>query len=246
MLEMAGPEACRDPIVFDVLRQSRFLLTLAAMGLQSDTFLARPEWKILPWQLNNAPKSCMDELFDIVVDLPGLSTGRRSETAETARCILHRLDDFYRVWGDAMDADLVLSNTSAPDYPSTWLGAITSSNLRTANCFCLYNAIVIIAAEHALRTSEAKDLRPGDATTLFHRRYEAAVGICRTLDYHFDASTGASGVLFILWPLRMAAKVLKDGTLEEKLWLEQRRAYLAQSQGIWDIRREVFGELGGL
>ncbi|KAF2168252.1 hypothetical protein M409DRAFT_53542 [Zasmidium cellare ATCC 36951] len=245
LMQMAGPEACKDGVVFDTLRQSRFMMILAAMATQSDTFLSTPEWKTVPWEIQNAPKGSMHEMLDTVADLPGLKTGVQSESAENSRAILRRLDEWRSTWNDSMDSDLGLSDSSGPDYPSTRQGPITSSNLLTANCFCIYNAAVIMAAGHALRTSRAKDLQPGDASVLFHQMHEAAVGICRALDYHFQSSAGTSGGLFILWPLRMAAKVLRGGSPQEKLWLEKRMGTVMQSKGVWDIRREVFHEFHG-
>ena len=98
------------------------------------------------------------------------------------------------------------------------------------------------ANDPELRVIEKKDLQPGDASTLFHKRYEAAVGICRALDYHFESSTGSHGGLCILWPLRMAAKVLKNGTRQEKRWLERRTEQAMHGKGMWDIRHEIFRE----
>ncbi|KAK4508676.1 hypothetical protein PRZ48_002415 [Zasmidium cellare] len=247
MMQMAGPEACKEGMVFDLLRQNRFMMILAAMATQSDTFLSMPEWKSMPWKMQSVRKDCMHELLDIVADLPGLKTSKQPETtARDARAILHRLDTWHRTWDDTLETNLVLSALpSDPDYPSTWAGPITSSNLLAANCFCIYNAAVIMATDHALKTSQAKDLQPGDASILFHQRYEAAVGICRALDCHFESNAGTFGGLCVLWPLRMAAKALKGGTAQEKMWLERRMERVMQDTGIWDIRREVFHEFHG-
>lgn len=244
MLEMIGPKGCKDRAVFEIFRQNRFMITLAAIATRCVSFQSTLEWKSLPWKIQGTPKGCMDELLDLVADLPSLRTDKSSPSANTSLSILRGLDKWYNVWYNFLDSNLVSSPSSRPDYPRTWTDSLASSSLLAANCFCTYNAAVIMCIDHALRAATTNDFRPGDASVLFHQRHESAVGICRMLDYHFTSGESALGGFFMLWPVRMAAKVLlKSGTLEESTWLKQRLGGMMQSELIWSIRQETLEEI---
>lgn len=234
MLELAGPAACKDRTFSQILRQNRFMMILAAMATQCDTFLADPEWKCFP---EDMPRDSMHELVDIVAEFPRVRTG--DKIAKHSLSILVRLEQWHDSWRDTLDAHAVSQPTIDSDYPKTWQDPIIFCDMYEANHICIYNAAVITAIDHVLQSSHVDVFEPGTMSVLFHRRYESAVGICRLLNY-FLSSPDVLGGLFILWPLRMAAKVFKSGYEEEMRWLKQKMVPQTRNRVIWEIQQETF------
>lgn len=233
MLKMSGPEACADTNIAHLLINMRFFMILTALVSGTPTFLSDTEWKEAPWKSRNASKNHMDKLLDIMCDIPGLRSefmqslresidGQiSSQAVQEAIRLNDRLQHWHATWLIAPES--ATTTSSATDrlhhYEAPWNHPIKYTNLVAANTKCLYLAAQILVFEVLLlSTKPLADLRPGDLCAAFESMQRAAVEICRSADFHFDAANGDSrlGRLFILWPLMVAARVLESRSNDEE------------------------------
>lgn len=241
---MAGPASCRDPLIFNVFIDSRFMMTLAALAAVKDTCLSRPEWKTVPWEAVLQSKGGLDILLDSLADLASARSLQSSQRrAAQAMMVLQDLEKWRQVWMPSLKTDFIDSSNKDPSYPSIWPAPLLCPSLKEANCYCLYHATNILAAEYAGMVCGGSEQSWDDMYTLSLLQHDSAVEICRTIDYHFALTSSLYGSLFILWPFRMAVKVLRGGSPEEAFWIRQQVRKYITSHGVWEIQQDAFDRL---
>ncbi|THX72464.1 hypothetical protein D6D04_09074 [Aureobasidium pullulans] len=254
-----GPEACRDKTMFEIFRNSRFLIILSSLATRCPTYLSEDTWRTVPWQQQTVPKDNMDLLLDIMSEIPALRS-RLFELQGNTGADNHETFPFYRLAEDALqvasqlqiwrgDWDVspeghIIELTESE--PAKRLGekSLHFTSLYAANCCSLCDASLILVLETVLLCAQPGQLNPGIATTLFEKSRQAAIEICQSLDYQLQNSHTRLGQLFVLWPLREAGKILAKGSISEQLLLEQQKQKLAIGQDSWEIAKSAFGRYG--
>lgn len=221
------------------------MMILAALATGVTTCFASLEWKTVPWEVMLRQKGAMDFLLDSLADLSHARSAQESQTeVPSAMTILQDLDEWQSIWKPSLQTDFAVSTDRQPAYPSSWPAPLICPSLTKANCYCLYHGISILAAELATTTrAPIGDESWENLNVLARLQHESAVEICRVLDYHFACNSGTLGSLYILWPIRMAFKVLKHGSPEEVNWIHQQIEKYFASQGVWEIQQETFDGL---
>ena len=231
LIQTQGPEACRDKTMFEIFRNSRFLIILSSLATRCPTYLSEDTWRTVPWQQQTVPKDNMDLLLDIMSEVPAL------------RSRLFELQIWRGDWDVSPEGHIIELTESEP---AKRLGekSLHFTSLYAANCCSLYDASLILVLETVLLCAQPGQLYPGIAATLFERSRQAAIEICQSLDYQLQNSHTRLGQLFVLWPLREAGKILAKGRISEKLLLEQQKQKLAMGQDSWEITKSAFGKYG--
>ncbi|THZ53007.1 hypothetical protein D6C86_10034 [Aureobasidium pullulans] len=259
LIQTQGPEACRDKTMFEIFRNSRFLIILSSLATRCPTYLSEDTWRTVPWQQQTVPKDNMDLLLDIMSEIPALRS-RLFKLQGNTGADNYGTSSFYQLAGDALQVASQLQH-----WRSSWdlspegniiefaeqelakrLGekSLHFTSLYAANCCSLYDASLILVLETVLLCAQPGQLYPGIAATLFERSRQAAIEICQSLDYQLQNSHTRLGQLFVLWPLREAGKILAKGRISEKLLLEQQKQKLAMGQDSWEITKSAFGKYG--
>ena len=259
LIQTQGPEACRDKTMFEIFRNSRFLIILSSLATRCSTYLSGDTWRTVPWQQQTVPKDNMDLLLDIMSEVPALRS-KLFELQGNTGADNHETFPFYRLAEDALqvasqlqiwrgDWDVspegnIIELTESE--PAKRLGekSLHFTSLYAANCCSLYDAALILVLETVLLCAQSGPLYPGIATTLFEKSRQAAIEICQSLDYQLQNSHARLGQLFVLWPLREAGKILAKGSISEQLLLEQQKQKLAIGQDSWEIAKSAFGKYG--
>lgn len=248
---------CRDKVIFDLFRSSRFLIVLSSLASKRSTFLSQQSWIKLPWRLQNVAKDSMESLLDIMCDIPALrstlftlqNTADIANTdaaayyilAEDATAVLTRLQEWRKSWGASPEGSIVRvsADEEQPDIES-----LHFTSLYAANCCSLYDASLILVLETILLSAQPGQLFPGVAATLYEKGRQAAMEICASLDFQLHHSHSRLGQLFVLWPLREAGKMLSNGSLAEQLLFERQKQKLATGQDSWEISKSAFRKYG--
>lgn len=248
LLEMRGPDMSESD-TFEVFQASRFFIILASFATCQTTFLCRDEWKSQPWISRGVEKSSMDLLIDIVTDLADVrsryhkrekhgqdASSEKEEIFEPAMSILEDLRQWRSRWQTIPEAQKTEVPCEDDNIPKSWSNRLEFSSLYAANSYCIYDAATILAIETAMLSADAKDLKPGDASVLFATAREAAIEICRSINYQLSSSIGKIGHLTVLWPLRMAFKMLKN-TVDGR-WLENKNREITSTGDSWSISEQ--------
>ncbi|THZ87921.1 hypothetical protein D6C84_01342 [Aureobasidium pullulans] len=259
LIQIQGPEACRDRTMFEIFRSSRFLIILSSLAVRCPTYLSGDSWRTVPWQQQTVPKDNMDLLLDIMSEVPALrsrlfelqgNTGADNygtssfyQLAEDALQVASQLQIWRGDWDVSPEGHIIELTESEP---AKRLGekSLHFTSLYAANCCSLCDASLILVLETVLLCAQPGQLNPGMATTLFETSRQAAIEICQSLDYQLQNPHTRLGQLFVLWPLREAGKILAKGRTSEQLLLEQQKQKLATGQDAWEIARSAFGKYG--
>lgn len=257
LFQSYGPESCRDRIVFDLFRSSRFLIVLSSLASRRPTFLSKQSWKTLPWQQQKVAKDSMESLLDIMCDLPSLrstlfnlqNVANTADTnaamfftlAEDATLVLTLLQEWRKSW-DASPEGCIVRVFADGEQPEN--ESLHFASLHAANCCSLYDASLILVLETILLSAQPGQLYPGAAAILYEKGRQAAMEICASVDFQLQHSHTRLGQLFVIWPLREAGKILGKGSPAEQLLFERQKQKLATGQDSWDISRSAFGEYG--
>jgi len=243
--------------MFELFRNSRFLIVLSSLASRRPTFLSEQTWKTVPWQQQNVAKDSMDDLLDIMADVPALrstlltlqnsidtadaNAATYYALAEDATAVLARFQEWRKSWDASPEGGIVrvAAGEEDPDNES-----LHFASLYAANCCSLYDASLILVLETILLSAQPGQLYPGVATTLYEKGRQAAMEICASLDFQLQHSHTRLGQLFVLWPLREAGKILGKGSPAEQLLFERQKQKLATGQDSWEISKSAFGKYG--
>lgn len=233
-------------------------------------FLEHPDWKNIPWAKDPDSKTLNHYLHDILCDMPGLledtlnlenseiiSQDYISRHEALSRNILIQLRTLYewRVTWQEENSNLCyeIPASGARGQP-IFHTVFHYSNLTSANGIAMYNAILLfllrlgnrvigtsfdpsIPALHLSNDTSYDPLLPPGSV---QNPRDAALEICRSVDYHLLDSAGNAGAFFLLFPLRLAYLTMDPGS-REALWLINVMRQLADTSG-FEISRNLAGE----
>ncbi|THV75802.1 hypothetical protein D6D28_01599 [Aureobasidium pullulans] len=203
LIQLQGPEACRDKTMFELFRSSRFLIILSSLASRCSTYLSGNSWRTVPWQRQTVSKDNMDFLLDIMSEIPALRS-RLFKLQGNTGADNYGTSSFYQLAGDALQVASQLQHWRsswdlspegniiefAVQEPAKRLGekSLHFTSLYAANCCSLYDASLILVLETVLLCAQPGQLHPGIAATLFERSRQAAIEICQSLDYQLQNS----------------------------------------------------------
>jgi hypothetical protein len=257
LFEIAGPELCEDETCFSIFADMRYIIALAALTRGESTFLARPEWKTVPWERYGRVKSEEDLLSDIIVEAPGLGQLQRAEalsgdefqgelrTFTVAFDLLSQLNDWLPLWqakSMPMTCAAMPRGDNVDELPKPWATEYQHVSLDAANNFEVYNSFLILLVQMITAVARPGDLNTGDIGVLSNMARTAALDICRSVDYNLYYCAGKLGQLTILVPMEKAYEVLGKNSSPEGRWLERRHAQIRRMSGSWQVAQSVLRE----
>ncbi|KAM3078629.1 hypothetical protein ACMFMG_006497 [Clarireedia jacksonii] len=108
LMELRGPSRHKNCPERSVFLEHRVVLVTRAILFRRRTFLARPEWKTVPWEDDPQSKSIIDFLLDILCDFSGLledldtqlTTGvpRYIDLQVQTESLIKDLNSWWRQW----------------------------------------------------------------------------------------------------------------------------------------------------
>jgi hypothetical protein len=247
-----------------ILEQIRSSIIFAAIVLHKTTILAKLEWKTLPWTLHPERIDQGKLLFDILCDCPELFVLRDRlstipdqcensavvhELATKARHILHELEQ----WNQVRTSNLLHACFEVPSPPTTptymdsngqttpiWPTILHYHSLHHSNLVTLYNGALVLV----LRFILGIETNCFDGEYLQSRMHKAGITICRSVEYHYQQSSGEQGGFFLLFPLRMAYDAVGRSNPAIESWLKEVLNDIATGRrGLWKSAKALL-EIG--
>lgn len=246
-MEMRGPAAFKDNLLHSVFETTRFLIILASLVVTKSTFLAREEWKTIPWS-GNIPKSCSHAMIDIAADIPTvkeqLHTNPDSpELPSAVLDILTRMLSWRKQWDLLPDSQTVCISSSEVTEGDLFGSDLHYANLQAAIYTCTYDAAWIQAAEilSAIPLSSTRtaltDMSEADFAHIQAMSREAAIEICRSIQYQLSNTNPMTAQFMVLYPLRMAWKALGGSLTKEGKWIEDILTKFGKSKQSWEVAK---------
>ncbi|KAJ5485584.1 hypothetical protein N7539_005572 [Penicillium diatomitis] len=228
-----------------------------ALAARQPSFLAREEWKTIPWSAGTTKKDMLHYLLDIATEIPGLlaqsdqfkeSQAARTMGAQEAAVkqvalwngitdCMGKFQQWYAEWVVQNSQGLIQEveqneNQNFPIFRRRDLrtGAIFASTRFTYPNLLLAQTMCLYYAVRLILSSI--DTRPQDRVTPMEQ-YELGCGICRTMAYYILTAPG-NMINRLAFPTRVAWEAFPDGGperafLAEVLQLVERRHAL----GLW-------------
>lgn len=247
LFEVRGPEAfIPGGTAIHVFTNHRQVMVMAALSARTTTFLARDEWKTLPWIMSQTVKDSFEFLLDIIVHIPDLnvrllagpSGDERASVHEEALSVLSELKEWRKLWDcspDGEELELILDPIYGAAYPFKRLGTpIDYPSKYAATCDTLYQGAEIFAGNIALATCP---VGMQGAVELVVEIENAAIQICRSLPYFMTSTYSQRSKLDALWSIHLAWKVLGEHASPSILkdWLRSQTYECATAFGSWMI-----------
>ncbi|RVX69796.1 hypothetical protein B0A52_06441 [Exophiala mesophila] len=254
LVQICGPQRYTSPLLRSAFESCRATLTTVALITKIRTFLELSEWLTEPWaEIGAANKSFQNQLVDILVYIPGFLQDQANLEQEPNKDLEHdlirriefqiqqlfqwrwRWEETNRHAAWEIDQEQLPPETS-PNYYRPVKNVMMFSSFSRAAEICLYDAVLLcllgllwtLAPPNEKTPSPCPPSSyplylPGDVSSLT----EPAVEICRAFEYQLLHATNISdSVLFWLFPLGLASKVLEDDPIMMR-WV---RSMLEQSQ----------------
>ncbi|KAK4934330.1 hypothetical protein LTR10_024374 [Elasticomyces elasticus] len=248
VMEMRGPHAFKDNLLHSVFETTRFLIILASLAISKATFLSREEWKTIPWS-GTIAKPYGQTLVDVSADLPNIKEQLQAcpgspELPPAVLDILTRLSNWRKQWDLLPESQTVcVSAVDASDRQDLFGSDLHYTSILAATYVCLYDAAVIQAAE-ALSSiplsnvpTPLTDMSEADFAHVRKLSREAAVEICRSIQYQLSAAHPMMGQFVVLYPLRMAWKALGGSLTKEGKWVEDMLTKFGTTKQSWEVAR---------
>ncbi|KAL1952513.1 hypothetical protein VTO42DRAFT_5099 [Malbranchea cinnamomea] len=241
LIDHRGPHRHMYGVEHMFFTEFRPYLASIALVVRAPTFLAREEWKLVPWSAGSSVKDSLQHLLDVVVDIPaflhqfdrfnqGLNNGTIpcSEVSATQTMLwtwVADLDRRLRKWKE----DYIDSDPNGParegDIPGDaqfpfpvfqcrdldTMEVITPKPLVYSD---LRHAQTMCIYESALLVLGAADTRPVGAMSP-REQYTAACNICRSMEFYIRTIPGGL-INRLAFPLRTAYDALPEGNVERK------------------------------
>ncbi|KAL3419045.1 C6 finger domain-containing protein [Phlyctema vagabunda] len=256
LIELRGPEQHRDAFELHLLSTMRNSICIKAMLDRKRCFLEREEWKTIPWSSHPEGRAMVEWVQDIMCDVPGLyedyDTLSASDMSPEAYRVGHEklkaniyhhlelLSDWRAQWEHRYPQTC---HERAPHFPqSPFTTVISFQDLEAANGLMLYNALYIILSNLQLRLlGREHDWRYHTGTRMKASNpvlnplgaslHEAAVEICRSVEYYFSPPYESVGAFFMTFPLKVAYNQLPVGDPGGR-WLKGLMVTLAAKSGM--------------
>lgn len=271
MLFIFGPESFTSPLSLCWFSTVRPLVILASLARMRPSLMADTAWKTIPWRNDPSTRDETQHLFDVLADCTVLySQLEQLETSSNRDADIRRLHagaaellvqlDRWRtdVW-DTQNPDVWAPTPPPPDAPPApplvpgglpaWTTLLSYRSPRHASILATSHATAILLL---LLVSPAT--HPQRATRLL----DAAVAVCRSVDFLLRAAGRGAGSFRLLFPIRMAHEALvrcisggsSEGThggLPPVVeWLHDILEKIATGQiGHWGVAGNLVRERGG-
>ncbi|CAI7674864.1 unnamed protein product [Penicillium pancosmium] len=257
LIEHRGPENHMYGVEHLLFTELRPYWIAGALAARQPSFLAREEWKTIPWSAGTTNKDINHHLLDLAVEVPGLLAqsdifqeeqrsslmGAQEIAVKQAALwngitnLTARFEEWYNEWvinyPDGAPQDV--EQSADQEFP-----IFKQRDLRTGAIFIptiLSYPNLLLAQTMALYYSfrlilSSIDTRPEDRVTPI-QQYGFGCGICRTLQWYIQTAPG-NMINRLAFPTRVAWEALPDngperGFMLEVLQLVERRHAL----GLW-------------
>jgi len=239
LIELRGPYAHQSPAELKFLDTSRMAIVHKYIRERRHCFLEQEDWKTIPWELSPEPKSVITRLIDIIVDLPGLAEDCNTARSygnpvdrttaifqSTYRGVLSHLRDLYE-WRAEWELAFPAVSMEVESPISTFDTILSYSTLEDANAIGLYNTaflclyqigIGIVGAKFdaslpafglSWKTTNPALIPAGQANGV-----DAAIELCRSVEYHLLPHHASAGAFMLLFPMNLALASLPSDSEE--------------------------------
>lgn len=227
------------------------------MSARKPSFLAREDWKTIPWLAGTTTKDILHYLLDLATEIPGL-LAQHDEFQEAQKSsvmgaqemavkqaalwdgiaeLTARFLQWHRDWVDSYPdgPPKEVEQTEDQDFPVFRRRDLRTGAIYTPTKFSYPNLLLAqtMCLYYAFRfILSSIDTRPEDHVTPMEQ-YEFGCGICRTLEWYILTAPG-NMINRLAFPTRVAWEAFPDNGPErafmvEVLWLVSRRHAL----GLW-------------
>lgn len=263
LIELRGPEQHRSRFELNLFNTMRTSICMKAIFDRKRCFLEKDEWKTIPWSLFPEEKTMVTWVQDIMCNVPGLLEDYDALSAPNLSPEMYQfrlknlsakinnhlklLSDWRALWEQLYPGICHEMPSQFPQSPFS--KALHYHDIEVANGLMLYNALYIRLSELGMRLlGPDYDYRQVAKETSFKctnpllnhagaSLHDAAIEICRSVEYHLSPPHGSAGAFFIIFPLKKAYDVLPSGTAEKE-WLEAIITNLATNRGflfLWGV-----------
>ncbi|KAJ5888592.1 hypothetical protein N7495_008633 [Penicillium taxi] len=257
LMEHRGPENHMYGVEHLLFTELRPYWIGGAIALRKPTYLAREEWKTIPWSADTTRKDILHHMLDLAADIPGL-LARSDEFKEARNFPITGTQEMVvkqaSLWNDISKLTTAFEKWHLdwvecyPDGPIREVeqtedqgfpifkrrdlrtGAIYTSTKLSYPNLLLAQTICVYYAMRLILSSI--DTRPEDRVTPMEQ-YEFGCGICRTYEWYILTAPG-NMINRLAFPTRVAWEAFSDHSPEraflvEVLQLVERR----HSLGLW-------------
>ena len=223
-------------------------------------FLESDEWKTIPWAKDPGAKTPLDELHDILCDLPGFledidrirawdpnEAGLEDFRASLCSRAVASLEMLYAWRWDweqkfphssyIVGADQYASQMPRFLPPSPFSSIIWFANPHRSSELMTYNAIRVIISKTLEAVGVQAEMPPSEP--FVHdpllptegTLHDVVIEICRMVAYHLQPAIRSFGALMLIFPINIALRHLNEEDGEVKLWVEAVMTVLADLHG---------------
>ncbi|KAF7713624.1 Fungal Zn(2)-Cys(6) binuclear cluster domain-containing protein [Penicillium ucsense] len=257
LIEHRGPENHMYGVEHLLFTELRPYWIGGALAARQPSFLAREEWKTIPWSAGTTKKDMLHHLLDVATEIPGLlaqsdqfkesQAARTMGAQETAvkqvalwngitEC-MGKFQQWYEEWVVQNSQGLIqeVEQNETQDFPIFRRRDLRTGAIYAPTRFIYPNLLLAqtMCLYYAVRLILSSiDTRPQDRVTPMEQ-YELGCGICRTMAYYILTAPG-NMINRLAFPTRVAWEAFPDGGperafLAEVLQLVERRHAL----GLW-------------
>lgn len=238
LIELRGPERHRNRQAHQVFLGSRVPTLYAAILQRQPTYLARPEWKTIPWE--NQHRTYGDWLIDTAIVIPGylneldnLCTGRPDQETYLEKTeLMHNLAQTQKamdIWKSCVKADAIPKEIqhepTGPNDKFPFAREIHFDNHLFLGAHAIYYCCSLVIAEAAeslfteLALYDTRDPTIWSLAELFVPR-QHAMWIAQSIPYCIQPDMGALGGIIINFPANLALRYFERvGEVRVMAWL---------------------------
>ncbi|KAJ5543584.1 hypothetical protein N7461_009587 [Penicillium sp. DV-2018c] len=243
LIEYRGPENHMYGVEHLLFTELRPYWVAGALVTRQASFLAREEWKTVPWSAGTTKKDILHHLLDLATEIPGLlglsddfkkaqitsvmGTQEMAVKQSTLWNGIGELTNRFYQWYD----DHVLSFPDGPPqeaeqeadqgFPIFQRRDLRTGATYTPTRFTYPNLLLAqtVCLYYAMRLILSSiDTRPQDRVSPLEQ-YELGCGICRSLEYYILTAPG-NMINRLAFPTRVAWEAFPDGGPERRFMIE--------------------------
>ncbi|KAL4972937.1 hypothetical protein BDW66DRAFT_162494 [Aspergillus desertorum] len=259
LIQHRGPENHMFGVEHLIFTELRPYWVSASFTARKPSFLAREEWKTVPWSAGTTPKNILHYLLDLAVEIPGvlsqydelqggtesniLSANEKSVKQTALRNAVGDLTGRFALWKinwvdgypDGPPREVPAADESEACFPVFHCRDLRTGAVITPTKFeypdLLLTQTMCIYYTSCLILSSV-DTRPTDRVGPMEQ-YQLACGICRSLEWYILKSPG-NMINRLAFPVRVAWEAFPDGGPERKfLWEVLKLVEKRHSLALW-------------
>ncbi|EPS29346.1 hypothetical protein PDE_04295 [Penicillium oxalicum 114-2] len=256
LIEHRGPENHMYGVEHLLFTELRPYWIGGALAARQPSFLAREEWKTVPWSAGTTKKDILHHLLDVATEIPGLLAQSDEFKESQLACrmsaqevvvkqaalwngiseCMGNFQQWYAEWVEQYSQGQIeeVVQTETQGFPIFRRRSLRTGEIYTPTRLVYPNLLLAqtMCIYYAVRLILSSiDTRPDRVTPM--EQYELGCGICRTLAYYILTAPG-NMINRLAFPTRVAWEAFPDGGPErafmvEVLQLVERRHAL----GLW-------------